>query len=762
MEFQKIGTIILLHICFVSLELKPSKAAQPWIKVGYWRHDRSGISISDINSSLFTHLVYCHVGLNYSSYEVSISAYTNEKELVKFVPSVKKTNPSITTLLKIEVYPTEQSSVFLNHSSHRRSFIDSSIKIARRYGFHGLHFLWESTPSTTDSDMKNVGKLFQEWRVAINNEARNSSQDKLILTCMLPYLPHMPQDHASYPVDLIRDNLDWIALFNCDYYDPLKQNFTGPSTALYDPTSEANTDSSIKAWIGRGLPASKLVLGLCVYGVGWTLVNPLINNIGAPTTGQAALVYYKEVKDFIDTNDAQVRYNATYVFNYCSFGSTWIGFDDAQTIKTKVSFAKEKNLLGYNVWMVSYDDNFELSRVACISNSPSKSTKPHKRRLLLIILVSIATPTFIVGFLLFLFWMRMHNSKAKITKSAQDFNSNHSNLRVFSLEEIKLASNGFSIENKLGEGGYGPVYKGVLPNGLEIAVKKLSKSSTQGFEELKNEIDLTARLQHVNLVKVLGFCIEGDEKLLIYEYMPNKSLDNYLFDPIRRRVLDWRKRINIIEGVTQGLLYLQEYSRLTIIHRDLKPSNILLDNEMNPKISDFGMARIFAKDALYANTDRVVGTYGYIPPEYVRQGIYSIKSDVYSFGVLLLQIISGQRNAQIYGPNEDLSLLDYAYELWKDGKGMEFMDPVFGDTLSLQKSMRCMQIALLCVQKNANDRPSMLEVSSMLKNENAAMGIPKKPAFSTRNEDHNQESDATPLLNIGSVDKATITEMVAR
>ncbi|KAL5572786.1 hypothetical protein UlMin_022383 [Ulmus minor] len=755
MEFQKILTIILVHICFVSFELQPSKAAKPWVKVGYWEHDPTGIPISDINSTLFTHLVYCHVGLNYSSYELSISS-TNEHDLAKFAPSVKQTNPSITTLLKIMVYGTGNFSELLYHPSYRRSFIDSSINIARRYGFQGLHFLWDLTPSRTDSDMKNVGKLFQEWRVAINDEARNSIQDKLILTCMLPYLPHMPQDDASYPVDLIRDNFDWITLYNCDYHSPLKQNFTGPGTALYDPTSEADTDSSIRAWIGRGLPASKLVLGLCFYGVVWNLVNPLVNIIGAPCRTGPAIGYitYKEVKDFIHTNDAQVIYNATYVFNYCSVGSTWIGFDDARTIKTKVSFAKEKNILGYHAWLVFYDDNFELSLVSCI-----KSSKPHKRRLFLLILVSIATLTLMLGFL---FWMRMHNSKVKISKSVQDFNSNHSNLRVFTLEEIKLASNGFSIENKLGEGGYGPVYKGVFPNGLEIAVKKLSKSSTQGFEELKNEIDLTARLQHVNLVKVLGFCIEGDEKLLIYEYMPNKSLDNYLFDPIRMSVLDWKKRVNIIEGVTQGLLYLQEYSRLTIIHRDLKPSNILLDNEMDPKISDFGMARIFAKDALEANTDRVVGTYGYIPPEYVRQGIYSMKSDVYSFGVLLLQIISGQRNAQIYGPCEDLSLLEYVYEVWKDGKGMEFMDPVFDDTLSLRKSMRCMQIALLCVQKNANDRPSMLEVSSMLKKENAAMGIPKNPAFSTKNEDHNQESNATLLLNIGSVDNAIITEVVAR
>ncbi|KAL5560728.1 hypothetical protein UlMin_036939 [Ulmus minor] len=766
MELQKIVTIILLlNIC-----LHPSKAAHPWIKVGYWQSFSSGIPISEINSGLFTHLVYSTVGLDYSSYELSISS-TNIQLLAKFTSSVKQTNPSVTTLLSILINPNddqvENLSSLLAQSSYRKSFIDSSIRIARLYGFQGLDFVWRSWVSKKDSDMKNMGKLFEDWRVAINDEARISSRDKLILTCVLPYLPHMPYDNASYPVDSIRNNIDWVTLNNYEFHMPFRQNFTGAHTALYAPSSEANTNSSVMAWIGRGLPASKIVLGLGFFGFSWTLLNQSNNGIGAPTTGPAfgwrGVVSYRNIEDYIERNDAQVRYNATYVSKYLSVGLTWICFDDAQTIKTKVSYAMDKNLLGYSVWQIAYDSNSMLSLAAAPEGappSPSKSTKRStRRRLLLIVLASTATLIFIVGFLLFHLWMRVHNSKEKLSKSVHDdFNRNHSILQVFSLQEIKLASNGFSDENKVGEGGYGPVYRGVLSNGREIAVKKLSKSSTQGIEELKNEINLTALLQHVNLVKVLGFCIEGDEQMLIYEYMPNKSLDKFLFDPIRRGVLDWKKRVDIIEGVTQGLLYLQEYSRLTIVHRDLKPSNILLDNEMKPKISDFGMARIFTRDRLEANTDRFVGTYGYVPPEYERRGIYSTKLDVYSFGVLLLQILSGKRNASTYGPNEDLSLLEYAYELWKDGKGMEFMDPILNDTLSSCKLMKCMQIALLCVQKNANDRPSMLEVFSMLKNENTAMGIPQKPAFSCKNEEHNQEQQ----LNIGSVDKATITVMVAR
>ncbi|KAI7737795.1 hypothetical protein M8C21_011970, partial [Ambrosia artemisiifolia] len=217
-------------------------------------------------------------------------------------------------------------------------------------------------------------------------------------------------------------------------------------------------------------------------------------------------------------------------------------------------------------------------------------------------------------------------------------------LPLFGLSRILKATNNFSVNNKLGEGGFGPVYKGVLEDGKEIAVKRLAKTSTQGLHEFKNEVILISKLQHRNLVKLLGCCIEGEEVMLIYEYMPNKGLDSYIFDKTRRELLDWPARYYIIIGVARGLLYLHQDSRLRIIHRDLKVSNILLDKDMNPKISDFGTARTFGGNQIEAKTNRVIGTYGYMAPEYAGSGIFSIKSDVYSFGVLVLEIVCGEKN----------------------------------------------------------------------------------------------------------------------
>ncbi|XP_057761205.1 cysteine-rich receptor-like protein kinase 10 isoform X1 [Arachis stenosperma] len=293
-----------------------------------------------------------------------------------------------------------------------------------------------------------------------------------------------------------------------------------------------------------------------------------------------------------------------------------------------------------------------------------------------------------------------------------------------------VATKNFSDSNKLGQGGFGPVYKGILSNEQEVAIKRLSTCSEQGSEEFINEVLLIMKLQHKNLVKLLGFCVDGEEKLLVYEYLPNGSLDVLLFDPNQRATLVWTKRLDIIEGLAKGILYLHEDSRLKIIHRDLKASNVLLDSDMNPKISDFGMAKIFAGNEGEANTATIVGTYGYMAPEYAMEGLYSIKSDVFAYGVLVLEIITGKHNAGFFHSKSTPSLLTYAWHLWNEGKGLELKDPLLGDSCQEDEFLRCMNIGLLCVQEDAYDRPSMSSVVLMLKNESAMVGQPARPPFS--------------------------------
>ncbi|XP_038689939.1 cysteine-rich receptor-like protein kinase 25 isoform X1 [Tripterygium wilfordii] len=304
---------------------------------------------------------------------------------------------------------------------------------------------------------------------------------------------------------------------------------------------------------------------------------------------------------------------------------------------------------------------------------------------------------------------------------------NSPEMRYFNLTTIRAATNNFSEENKLGEGGFGPVYKGKLLNGDKIAVKRLSMKSSQGIEEFKNEVMLIARLQHRNLVRLLGYCLEGDEKLLVYEYMANTSLDAFLFDPKRRKELDWAKRANIISGTAKGLQYLHEDSRLKIIHRDMKASNVLLDDELNAKISDFGTARIFGGNQIEANTKRVVGTYGYMAPEYAMEGLFSVKSDVYSFGILMLEIISGQKNRGFYQLENSQGLLSYAWKLWIEGKGLELIDPDIVSTFPISDALRWINIALLCVQDDPADRPTMSNVALMLGSNSVTLPKPLAP-----------------------------------
>ncbi|CAI8610483.1 unnamed protein product [Vicia faba] len=743
-------------------------ATTSWVKAGYY-YSGSEISASEIKSTLFTHLLCAFAFINSTNYNIFINS-SEEHKFSTFTNTVKLQNPSVITLLSIYT-GRENSSAFnsiINQSSYRKSFIDSSIKTARKYEFQGIDLCGVSPKQ--GKELANFATLLKEWRIAITSEARNTKKTELVLVMAGYYLK--ASDSFSYPFESMQKNLDWVHFVAYDYYLPKKDIVTGFHAALYGSSGWENTDSGIQEWRKRGFSSNKLVIGLPYHGYAWTLVKQGEEGVGKPAFGPAITMdgsmSYKLIKSYIRSFGGGVvsSFNDTFVVNHFTVASTtWVNFDDVEAIKEKVSYVKKNGLLGYNVFQVGNDENWVLSKAA-----QEVDEDHHNRRLLIIVLLTTLTAALLLGIVFCYYYQgtvailtrMIYKLSIYLSAAEEDLSGNASDLIVFGYLTIKVATDNFSKENKLGEGGFGAVYKGKLRKGQEIAVKRLSENSNQGLEEFKNEITLTARLQHVNLVRLLGYCTKKNEKLLIYEYLPNKSLDHFLFDPRKSILLDWRKRVNIIEGITQGLLYLQEYSNFTIIHRDLKASNVLLDHEMNAKISDFGMARIFGKYEHEANTSRIVGTYGYVPPEYVRKGIYSPKYDVYSFGVLLLQIISGKRTSQYYGPHENMNLLEYAYELWMEGTILEFLDPSLDDSTSHCKIMRCMQVALLCVQENSADRPSMLEVDSLLKNEGTPVGTPNMPAFSMKIHGDDKGDTSNSRLKFSSINDVTISEMVPR
>ncbi|XP_060177121.1 cysteine-rich receptor-like protein kinase 10 isoform X2 [Lycium barbarum] len=340
----------------------------------------------------------------------------------------------------------------------------------------------------------------------------------------------------------------------------------------------------------------------------------------------------------------------------------------------------------------------------------------------------------------------------------------------YSFDTIQAVTDNFSPDNKIGEGGFGNVYKGKFPTGQVVAAKRLSRSSGQGGQEFKNEVLLVAKLQHRNLVRLLGFCLEGEEKILVYEFVTNQSLDYFLFDPEKQKLLNWSTRYKIIGGTARGLLYLHEDSRLRIIHRDLKASNVLLDAEMNPKISDFGMAKIFGVDQSQGNTSRIVGTYGYMAPEYAMHGHFSTKSDVFSFGVLVLEIISGKKNSTFYQEDGAEDLINHVWKHWKNGTPLEIIDPnIDTEFYSKQEVIQCLHIGLLCVQEDVERRSTIASVVLMLNSYSETLPIPQQPPayfLSNKAEMMNQldlESDKATSKSIPlSVNEISITEMYPR
>ncbi|XP_042430872.1 probable LRR receptor-like serine/threonine-protein kinase At1g53440 isoform X2 [Zingiber officinale] len=302
----------------------------------------------------------------------------------------------------------------------------------------------------------------------------------------------------------------------------------------------------------------------------------------------------------------------------------------------------------------------------------------------------------------------------------------------FTLKQIKAATRNFDPENKIGEGGFGPVYKGVVSDGSMIAVKQLSSKSRQGNREFVNEIGMISALQHPNLVKLYGCCIEANQLLLIYEYMENNSLARALFGPPKYRLnLEWQTRRNICIGIARGLSYFHEESRLKIVHRDIKATNILLDKDLNAKISDFGLAKLDEEENTHIST-RIAGTIGYMAPEYAMRGRLTYKADVYSFGVVTLELVSGMSNNTNYRPEEEfVYLLDWAYVLQEQENLLELVDQSLGSNYSKEEALQMLELSLVCTNPSPTLRPAMSSVVSMLEGKMPVKVMPANRAAST-------------------------------
>ncbi|XP_071731113.1 cysteine-rich receptor-like protein kinase 42 [Rutidosis leptorrhynchoides] len=299
----------------------------------------------------------------------------------------------------------------------------------------------------------------------------------------------------------------------------------------------------------------------------------------------------------------------------------------------------------------------------------------------------------------------------------------------YKYETLEKSTNYFDISNKLGQGGAGSVYKGTLPNGDVVAVKRLFFNTRQWVDEFFNEVNLISAIEHKNLIKLLACSIEGPESLLVYEFVPNKSLDHFLFDKDKAQILSWKQRMVVILGTAEGLAYLHGGCHVRIIHRDIKSSNILLDKDFSPKIADFGLVRTFGADRSHLTTG-IAGTLGYMAPEYIVRGQLTEKADVFSFGVVVLEIVCGKRN-NAFVEDSGGSLLQTVWKLYKEGVVSEAVDPLLKGNFSEQEALEVLQIGLLCTQASAALRPSMPEVIEFLttKGGDKQIPVPHQPPF---------------------------------
>lgn len=289
--------------------------------------------------------------------------------------------------------------------------------------------------------------------------------------------------------------------------------------------------------------------------------------------------------------------------------------------------------------------------------------------------------------------------------------------RIFSLKELHSATNNFNYDNKLGEGGFGSVYWGQLWDGSQIAVKRLKVWSNKAEMEFSVEVEILARVRHKNLLSLRGYCAEGQERLIVYDYMPNLSLLSHLHGHHSAEcLLDWKRRMNIAIGSAEGIAYLHHHATPHIIHRDVKASNVLLDSDFQAQVADFGFAKLIPDGATHVTT-RVKGTLGYLAPEYAMLGKASESCDVYSFGILLLELASGKKPIEKLGAVTKRTITDWALPLVRGEKFSEIADARLNGNFVEEELKRIVLVALVCAHNQPEKRPTMLEVVELLKGE---------------------------------------------
>lgn len=345
-------------------------------------------------------------------------------------------------------------------------------------------------------------------------------------------------------------------------------------------------------------------------------------------------------------------------------------------------------------------------------------------------------------------------------------NEGGNKVKLFSYSEMRKATHGFRGANKIGEGGFGSVFRGRLKDGTVVAVKVLSANSGQGIREFVNEITSISDIVHENLITLVGCCAEGSHRILVYNYLENNSLSYTLLGSGRSNIrFNWKARVKIAVGVACGLAYLHEELRPPIIHRDIKASNILLDKDLTPKISDFGLARLLPPNATHVST-RVAGTIGYLAPEYAVRGQVTKKSDIYSFGVLLLEIVCGRCNYNSRLPQGDQFLLETIWTYYDQGKLEEIIDAEVGEDLNVKEACRFLKVGLLCTQDAMKLRPNMTKIIQMLTGEK---GVPMdrvtKPVvigdsdLNGNNDQRPSNADSPTMRSFATTEPLTCSEV---